>query len=151
MTSISIKEYADIIGKSDKTVYKMVKNGQLQSIKRDKVLHVVLDGNLFEAYQNVCKTFESLQANIDALTLRIEALEKPATLKPISQKSVKKSVKKSNTGRTFKSGSTKRSTPIKNGLKTVSAKKQSPKKSSALKKSKPLKKAGTKKLLKAKK
>lgn len=128
MTTICVKEYADIIGKSDKTVYKMVKNGHLQSVKRDKVLHVVVDQHMLEAYQSICKKYDTLDDKVEKIIERLDAIaqrEKPA-----------KSVKKSNTKQPAK--------------KTLS-KKKLPKNSSSPKKRKPLKKVATKRLVKAKK
>lgn len=128
MTTICVKEYADIIGKSDKTVYKMVKNGHLQSVKRDKVLHVVVDQHMLEAYQSICKKYDTLDEKVEKIIERLDAMAQ-------REKSTK-SVKKSNTKQPAK--------------KTLSKKKR-PKNSSSPKKRKPLKKVATKRLVKAKK
>lgn len=108
---LSVKEYAKLIGKSNKTVYKMIDDGFVAATKEGKTLKVMVDTNLLKKYDESMQYMEVIQAEIKLMAKRIAALEaqsKPAkkatkltkprktlTKKTVTKKAPLKSSKKS--------------------------------------------------------
>jgi len=65
---VSVKEYAKMIDKSDKSIYKMIKDGLVASTKDGKKIQILVDENMIFKIDKTCK-------KLDVLELRIKNLE----------------------------------------------------------------------------
>lgn len=96
---ISVKAYADLIGKSDKTVYKMIKDGLVAAKKGKSGYEVVVDTFIHERSDDINKELGNLRETVKDLAKRIEKLESMSVKKKTVPKKigvpVKKTLKKS--------------------------------------------------------
>lgn len=107
MKALTVKAYAELIGKSEKTVYKMIKNSTIDAFKIDGKYRVNVDKNLLKVIDRTQKALEEAKAvlhSIETEKHENEMLTKSARLKPVkkdaaskantSAKALKKTVKK---------------------------------------------------------
>ena len=102
---ISVKAYANLIGKSDKTVYKMIKDDLVVAKKGKHGYEVVVDSYILEHYNDMNKEFSLLTKVVDALDKRLKTLESTSMTKktavkkatPMTKKVLKKAPVKSKT------------------------------------------------------
>ncbi|MBU1642124.1 helix-turn-helix domain-containing protein [bacterium] len=76
MEYLEVKAYAKLIGKSKKTVYKMIKNGFLPASKEGKSYKVAVDTNMTARHEATKEKINSMKAELAALSKRVAALEK---------------------------------------------------------------------------
>jgi len=99
INTLSVKEYASLINKSDKTVYKMIKEGLVGAKKGMNGYEVVVDTYLTSRCKDINKSLFDMQGLIQSFTKEISSL-KTATayfekrLNELESKSLKKSVVK---------------------------------------------------------
>jgi excisionase family DNA binding protein len=79
MEYLDVKAYAKLIGKSKKTVYKMIKNGFLPASKEGKSYKVAVDTNMTARHEETKEKINSMKAELLALGKRVTALEKATT------------------------------------------------------------------------
>lgn len=85
---VSVKAYAKLINKSDKTVYKMIKEGLIAANKKDKGYMIRIDNFMLNRCEDMNKNLDAIKELIESLVTRLEKLEKK------EMKTAKKSVKK---------------------------------------------------------
>lgn len=90
---ISVKEYAKLINKSDKTIYKMIKEGLIAARKKDKAYVIRVDNFMFDRCEDMSKNIHSMKALMESFSLRLEKLEKNKTEKTVKKTVSKKSIK----------------------------------------------------------
>ncbi len=76
MEYLEVKAYAKLIGKSKKTVYKMIKNGFLPATKEGKSYKVAVDTNMTAKHEETKEKISRMKAELIALGRRVAALEK---------------------------------------------------------------------------
>jgi len=89
---ISVKAYAKLINKSDKTVYKMIKEGLIAAKKEDKGYVIRVDNFMINRYEDMNKNLHAMKELLESFELRLAKVEKKETKKPV--KPVKKAIKK---------------------------------------------------------
>lgn len=103
MKALTVKAYAELIGKSEKTVYKMIKNSSIDAFKIDGKYRVNVDKNLLKVIDRTQKALEEAKAVLHSMEVEKNAQEKPEPVeqdvKPpkktnLSAASFKKTVKK---------------------------------------------------------
>lgn len=67
MKSFSVKAYAELIGKSEKTVYKMIKSGSVDAYKYDGKFLIHVDPNLLKTLQRVQDECDELKRLLEQL------------------------------------------------------------------------------------
>lgn len=119
MKYLSVKEYASLIGKSNKTVYKMIDEGFVAATKEGKTLKVAVDTNILKKYDASMEYIETILIELEILNKRVTALESkkkstPAKKSVVTKKAPLKKVKKA----PLKKSTTKK-TPLKKSTKKV--------------------------------
>lgn len=90
---ISVKAYAKLINKSDKTVYKMIKEGLVAASKKDKSYMIRVDNFMLDRCEDMQKSIYTMKALMESFSLRLEKIEKKER-KTVSKKvTVKKKLK----------------------------------------------------------
>ena len=105
MKYLSVKEYANLIGKSNKTVYKMIDEGFVAATKEGKALKVAVDTNILKKYDASMEYIEEILKELVQLKKRVSELEsqkkvsakksvikKKAPVKKLKKAPLKKSV-----------------------------------------------------------
>lgn len=100
---LGVKAYSELIGKSDKTVYKMIKDGLLPVKKGKSGFEVIVDAYVVEAYSGIKKELAAVSDLVKELSKRLSKVEannlkKKTLIKKVNspvKKSVKKTVSKS--------------------------------------------------------
>lgn len=127
MIYISVKEYAALIGKSDKSVYKMIDKGRLIAKKEEKVYLVAVDRQFVKLVKALRSEIETLNAERAATAPKAKSAVKKSRAKPLKKTAAK----------TLKKGVAKKS-PLKpttkKRVKKVSQKKSTAPKTAAKKK-----------------
>jgi len=99
ISTLSVKEYAILINKSDKTVYKMIKNGLVGVTKGKNGFEVVVDIYLTSRCKDINKSLLEIQGLMQVFTKEISSLKTTTAyfekrLKELESKSLKKRVLK---------------------------------------------------------
>lgn len=89
---MSVKEYAQLIGKNEKTVYKMIKDEAVSTVKENGKYCVTVDKNLLKVIERAQQALNEAKAILLSIEAASDKIKKPA--KTIS-KSVKTVAKKS--------------------------------------------------------
>ncbi|PHR57490.1 MAG: hypothetical protein COA44_05460 [Arcobacter sp.] len=104
---ITVKAYAKLIDKSDKTVYKMIKDGLVTAKKKEKTYAIRVDNFMLNRCEDITKSLYTMKELMQGFESRLKELEeksskksvlkkiKVAVKKPIKKGSIKKSIKKS--------------------------------------------------------
>ncbi|MDA3947036.1 MAG: hypothetical protein PF439_10200 [Helicobacteraceae bacterium] len=130
MKNMSVKEYAKLIGKNEKTVYKMIKDETVVTLKENGKFRIKVDKNLLKIIERAQQALNEAKAILLTIEKASDQIVKP--VKIVSQ--VAKTVaKRSEPKKQAVKKSTKTAAkPIKKMVKKVSAKnpvaKKSPKK-----------------------
>ena len=92
---MSVKEYAKLIGKNEKTVYKMIKDEVITTKKENGKHRINVDKNLLKVIERAQQALQEAKAILLKIEKASEQIKKPA--KRIAKKSTlkKKAVKKS--------------------------------------------------------
>ncbi len=91
---LSVKAYSDLIRKSDKTVYKMIKDGLITAKKGKNGYEVVVDTYVLEGYNEIHKEVNELKGLLKELDKRLEKLEsKPVKKRALVKKAIAKAPK----------------------------------------------------------
>ncbi len=106
-STMSVKEYAKLINKSDKTVYKMIKDGLIMAKKEKTGYEVLVDSFLISRCKDINKSLFEMKEGMRLFTKEISALQKRSTyfekrLVALELKQLKKSVVKSKLLKPFK-------------------------------------------------
>lgn len=85
MKAFSVKAYAELVGKSEKTVYKMIKNGSVDAFKYDGKYLINVDTNLLKALTRTQEALEEANAVLksfeaESLNLQTAELSHPQTM-----------------------------------------------------------------------
>lgn len=123
---ISVKAYGDLIGKSDKTVYKMIKDGLVAAKKGKSGYEIIVDTNIREQSDDINKELGKLRETVKNLAKRIEKLESMSVKKKTVSKKVSVPVKKTLKKSIAKAPLKKK--PLKKVVKKSSIKSSKPKK-----------------------
>lgn len=67
MKLLSVKSYAALIGKSEKTVYKMIKKESVDAIKKDGKYRIFVDKNLIKVIDRTQKALEEAKAVLQSM------------------------------------------------------------------------------------
>jgi hypothetical protein len=122
MTQLTVKAYAELIGKNEKTVYKMIKKQTIDAVKEKGRYRVNVDKNLMKVIDRTQKALEEAKAVLTSIEstavavpqkqpTRKNAVKKPTAkrLKSVSKpKPLKKSVKKTVAKKPLKKSTTKK-------------------------------------------
>jgi len=98
---VSVKAYAKLINKSDKTVYKMIKDGLLGANKKAKGYEIRVDSFMLNRCEDINKNMHNMKELIESFELRLKEVEQKLEKKkknPIQKKKMKpllKTIKKS--------------------------------------------------------
>ncbi len=92
---ITVKEYAGLIGKSDKTVYKMIKDGLIRVNKEEKKYRVVVDTFLHKRFKDMNRNLLQMQEVVLNLEKRLAKLEEKSISKKSTTDKLIKPLKKS--------------------------------------------------------
>jgi len=90
---LSVKAYAKLINKSDKTVYKMIKEGLVAARKKDKAYVIRVDNFMLDRCEDMHKHIHTMKELMDSFSFRLEKLEKKEKNKTVKKSVLKKSVK----------------------------------------------------------
>ena len=98
-STLSVKEYAKLINKSDKTVYKMIKEGLVNAKKEKNEYAVLIDAYLIARYQDINKSLSEIKVMMALLTKEISSLQSASAyfekrVKALEANSLKKTVVK---------------------------------------------------------
>lgn len=106
MKVLSVKEYANLVNKSDKSIYKLVKNSKIESRLNGKKIEILVDENLYNSLKKMSFSLNALSEKVEFLEKRLtkieEALKPKIVVKktrsikkvPIKKVSTKKSTKR---------------------------------------------------------
>lgn len=104
MKNLTVKAYAELIDKSEKTVYKMIKNETIDAFKQEGKYRVNVDKNLLKVIDRTQKALEEAKAvlaSMESAAATPQPMAKPmktAAKKPApKQKPMKKSTTKKST------------------------------------------------------
>jgi len=104
---ISVKAYAKLINKSDKTVYKMIKDGLIGANKKAKGYEIRVDSFMLNRCEDINKNMHTMKELMQSFESRLNEIEsktkqkkvvtplKKSMKKPIMKKVVKKTAVKS--------------------------------------------------------
>ena len=104
MKYMSVKVYAELVEKSDKTIYKQIKNGSLEAVRVKKGYQVCVDANMLKRLKKISRALEEAQHALKTVKEEIDAKsEKKAPaptapkksgtgqrVKPVQKKNIKK-------------------------------------------------------------
>lgn len=117
MKYMSVKAYAELVDKSDKTIYKQIKKGSLDAVKVKKGYQVCVDANMLKRLQKVQKALDEAQAALKtakeeehAKSTKTSAASAPtkSVKKVVAKKPLKKTVKKPVAKKTVKKSPVKK-------------------------------------------
>ncbi len=91
---ISVKEYAALINKSDKTVYKMIKDGLVEARKEDKGYEVRVDNFMMSRCDKINQNLQKMSELIERFEERLDNLEKRGVKKEVVEKKLVKPLQK---------------------------------------------------------
>lgn len=77
MKEVSVKAYAALIGKSEKTVYKMIKKEDIDVFKRDGIYQIRVDRNLLKVIDRTQRALEEAKAVLASIESTVKE-EPPA-------------------------------------------------------------------------
>lgn len=131
MKYLSVKEYANLIGKSNKTVYKMIDDGFVAATKEGKILRVAVDTNILKKYDASMEYVREILKELTQLKKRVSELESKkkktvvkksvvknkTPLKKVKKAPLKKSTKKVPLKKTTKKVVKKATKPLKKTVK----------------------------------
>ncbi len=92
---MSVKEYAKLIGKNEKTVYKMIKDEVIATKKENGKHRINVDKNLLKVIERAQQALQEAKAILLNIEKASEQIKKPA--KKVSKSVVKKTVPKKKT------------------------------------------------------
>jgi len=102
MKLISVKEYAKLIGKNEKTVYRMIKENRVEAVKDNGIYSLNVDKNLLKVISKTQKALEEAKAvlnSMDETSIKTQSKaisKKPVTkTKKVTSKVIKKVIPKS--------------------------------------------------------
>lgn len=87
---ISVKAYAELIDKSDKTVYKMIKDGLLEASKKSKGYVIYVDSFMLNRCEDINKNLGSIKERMASFESRLKDVEAKKKSSPLGKKVVKK-------------------------------------------------------------
>jgi len=90
---LSVKAYAKLIAKSDKTVYKMIKDGLLAAKKKDKGYSIRVDNFMLNRCDDITESMCTMKDLMQSFESRLKKLEEGGQKKSMTKKT-KLSVKK---------------------------------------------------------
>jgi len=90
---ISVKAYAKLINKSDKTIYKMIKEGLIAAKKKDKAYVIRVDNFMFDRCEDINKSIHTMKELMESFALRLDKMEKSVPKSLLKKTVLKKSVK----------------------------------------------------------
>ena len=92
MKKMSVKEYAKLIGKNEKTVYRMIKDESLFAIKENGKLRLKVDKNLLKVIERAQKALEEAKTILLGIEKATGQIQKPAKkgVKTVTKKSAPK-------------------------------------------------------------
>jgi len=90
---ISVKAYSKLINKSDKTVYKMIKEGLVAAKKEDKGYVIRVDNFMLNRCEDMNKNLYSMKELMESFEVRLAKIEKKEQKSPAKKKVLKKSIK----------------------------------------------------------
>lgn len=121
---MSVKEYAKLIGKNEKTVYKMIKDEVITTKKENGKHRINVDKNLLKVIERAQQALQEAKAILLNIEKASEQIKKPA--KRVAKKSIpkKKAVKKSTKAivKPLKKSVKKSAKPLKKSTTRVTAK-----------------------------
>ncbi len=88
---MSVKEYAKLIGKNEKTVYKMIKDELLNSVKEKGKLRIKVDKNLLKVIERAQQALDEAKAILLNIEKASDEIKRPLKT---TTKSAKKRIKK---------------------------------------------------------
>lgn len=99
MKYLNVKAYADLVEKSDKTIYKQIKKGTIEAVRVKKGYQVCVDTNMLKRLQKMERALEEAKSVLKAMEEESDAKSKktdpaPPAPKKAGQTVVKKTVKK---------------------------------------------------------
>ncbi|MDF1880169.1 hypothetical protein JHD50_02435 [Sulfurimonas sp. MAG313] len=72
---ISVKAYAKLIDKSDKTVYKMIKDGLVAAKKKDKGYEIRVDNFMLNRCEDINKSLHTMKTLMNDFSKEVEELK----------------------------------------------------------------------------
>jgi len=90
---ISVKEYAKLIGRSEKSIYKMIKEELLSSTKENGKHHIHVDKNLLKVIKHAQQALEEAKMillNIEKASEQITSSAEVTKKKRVAKKSVQR-------------------------------------------------------------
>ena len=120
MKLMSVKKYSELVGKSDKTIYKQIKKGTLEAVKVKKGYQVCVDANLLKCLGKMEKALEEAKNALKKLEEeQDEKSKKTGTAKAAPKKTAVKQPLKKSTAKTAPKKSVKKSTTKPAAKKTL--------------------------------
>lgn len=118
MTKMSVKEYADLIGKNEKTVYKMIKSRSLNAVKEDGKYRVTVDKNLIKVIERAQQALNEAKAILLSIEQASDQIKRPI------KAAAKKESTEKNTAKALKNGTKppKKSAKKSDSIKTAAKK-----------------------------
>lgn len=90
LRKMSVKEYARLIGKKEKTVYKMIKDEVVVTLKENGKYRIQVDRNLIKVIERAQQALEEAKAILLSIESAAEQMVKPSKLTVLGVKSVAK-------------------------------------------------------------
>lgn len=90
MRKMSVKEYARLIGKKEKTVYKMIKDEMVVTLKENGKYRIQVDRNLIKVIERAQQALEEAKSILLSIESASEQMVKPSKLVALGVKSVGK-------------------------------------------------------------
>lgn len=106
MKVLSVKEYSNLVNKSDKSIYKLVKNNKIDSRLNGKKIEILVDENLYNSLKEMSFSFNKLSEKMDLLEKRLTKVEEALKPKIVVKKTT--SIKKVPTKKLLKRNFTTR-------------------------------------------
>lgn len=117
MRRMSVKEYARLVGKSEKTVYKKIKNTRINAVKEKGKYLIPVDKNLIKVIERTQKALEETTNLLLSIGDVSEKLKKTTF-------SVSNAPKPASTKKMVKNGANKAPVPLKKRPRETAAKKR---------------------------
>jgi excisionase family DNA binding protein len=92
MKYMSVKTYAEMVDKSDKTIYKQIKKGSLEAVRVKKGYQVCVDANMLKRLTKMEKALAEAKEELNALQEEKDETRQKTSVpkKKVSKKSDKK-------------------------------------------------------------
>ncbi len=90
MRKMSVKEYARLIGKQEKTVYKMIKDEAVVTLKENGKYRIQVDRNLIKVIERAQQALEEAKSILLSIESASEQMVRPSKLLALGVKSVAK-------------------------------------------------------------